>query len=198
MAAQAGFRVLFGVLALAMLLLYRNGFAGDDLDGVPTQLGLVFAAGALGVLAAAALTPPVTRRIGGWRWVSGLLAAVAVAVFGLPFHPLLLVVVVWVVNVAGHGIKIVVDTTVQRECADAVRGRVFAVNDTTFNLAYVLGMVLASRFIPDDGRSPALLGVAAVGYGCLTVAYAVAGGRWARQTRHGGVRRAATMTPVER
>ncbi|RAO31480.1 hypothetical protein PSN13_04044 [Micromonospora saelicesensis] len=34
-AAQAG----FGVLALAMLLLYRNGFAGDDLDGVPTQLG---------------------------------------------------------------------------------------------------------------------------------------------------------------
>jgi hypothetical protein len=44
-AAQAG----FGVLALAMLLLYRNGFAGDDLDGVPTQLGLVFAAGALGV-----------------------------------------------------------------------------------------------------------------------------------------------------
>ncbi|WP_328383488.1 MFS transporter [Micromonospora zamorensis] len=200
MAAQAGFRVLFGVLALAMLLLYRNDFAGDDLDGVPTQLGLVFAAGALGVLAAAALTPPITRRIGGWRWVTGLLAAVAVAlpVFGLPFHPLLLVVLVWVVNVAGHGIKIVVDTTVQRECADAVRGRVFAVNDTTFNLAYVLGMVLASRFIPDDGRSPALLGVAAVGYGCLAVGYAVAGGRWARETRHGGVRRTATMTSVER
>ncbi|PSK65502.1 putative MFS-type transporter [Micromonospora sp. MH33] len=47
-AVQAGFRVLFGVLALAMLLLYRDRFAGDDLDGVPAQLGLVFAAGAAG------------------------------------------------------------------------------------------------------------------------------------------------------
>ncbi|GIJ10597.1 hypothetical protein ACFFMR_15270 [Micromonospora andamanensis] len=55
----------------------------------------------------------------------------------------------------------------QHECADAFRGRVFAVSDTTFNLAYVLGMVAASRFIPDDARSPVLLGVAAAGYGCL-------------------------------
>ncbi|NJP35936.1 MFS transporter, partial [Micromonospora thermarum] len=181
MAAQAGFRVLFGALALAMLLLYRNRFAGDDLDGAPTQLGFVFAAGAAGVLLAAAVTPPVARRIGGWRWVTGLLAAVAVAlpVFGLPFDPLLLVMVVGVVNVAGHGIKIVVDTMVQHECADAFRGRVFAVNDTTFNLAYVLGMVGVARFLPDDGRSPVLLGVAAAGYACLAIGYAVAAGRWA-------------------
>ncbi|MFC8848521.1 MULTISPECIES: MFS transporter [unclassified Micromonospora] len=182
MLAQAGFRLLFGVLALAMLLLYRNRFAGEDLDGVPTQLGLVFAAGAFGVLVAAALTPPVTRRVGGWRWVAGLFAAVAVAlpVFGLPFDPLLLILVVLVVNIAGHGTKIVVDTMVQHECADAFRGRVFAVNDTTFNLAYVLGMVAVSGFVPDDGRSPVLLGVAAAGYGCLAVGYAVVAARWAR------------------
>ncbi|MEV2242218.1 hypothetical protein [Micromonospora sp. NPDC049891] len=118
MVAQAGFRLLFGVLALAMLLLYRNRFAGDDLDGVPAQLGLVFAAGAGGVLLAAAVTPAVARRVGGWRWVVGLLAAVAVAlpVFGLPFDPLLLVAVVLVVNVAGHGITIVVDTSAARVC----------------------------------------------------------------------------------
>ncbi|WP_327033546.1 hypothetical protein [Micromonospora ureilytica] len=71
-------------------------------------------------------------------------------------------------------------------------------NDTTFNLAYVLGVVLASRFIPDDGRSPALLGVAAVGFGCLAVGYAVAGGRWARETGIGGAHLAAAMTVVER
>ncbi|SCG64706.1 MFS transporter [Micromonospora coxensis] len=200
MGVQAGFRLLFGVLALAMLLLYRNRFAGDDLDGVPARLGLVFAAGAAGVLLAAAVTPVVARRVGGWRWVVGLLAAVAVAlpVFGLPFDPLLLVVVVLVVNVAGHGIKIVVDTMVQHECADAFRGRVFAVNDTAFNLAYVLGMVAASRFIPDDGRSPVLLGVAAVGYGCLAVGYAVAAGRWARKAGDDIALPVGTMTAVDR
>ncbi|WP_422734561.1 MFS transporter [Micromonospora sp. WMMD558] len=200
MAAQAGFRVLFGVLALAMLLLYRNRFAGDNLGGVPAQLSLVFAAGAAGVLLAAAVTPAVARRVGGWRWVVGLLAAVAVAlpVFGLPFDPLLLIVVVLVVNVAGHGVKIVVDTMVQHECADAFRGRVFAVNDTAFNLAYVLGMVAASRFIPDDGRSPVLLGVAAAGYGCLAVGYAVAAGRWARKAGDDIALPVGAMPVVER
>ncbi|MEV1142233.1 MFS transporter [Micromonospora sp. NPDC049799] len=200
MGAQAGFRLLFGVLALAMLLLYRNRFAGEDLDGVPAQLGLVFAAGAAGVLLAAAVTPAVARRIGGWRWVAGLLAAVAVAlpVFGLPFDPLLLVVVVLVVNVAGHGIKIVVDTMVQHECADAFRGRVFAANDTTFNLAYVLGMVVASRFIPDDGRSPVLLGIAAAGYGLLAVGYAVAAARWAHKAGDDIALPVGTMTAIER
>lgn len=181
-AAQAGFRVLFGALALALLLFYRTSFGGDDLAGVSTQLGLVFSAGAVGVLIAAVVTPSVSRRVGGWRWVVGLLAglAVAVPVFGLPFSPVLLVVVVLVVNVGGHGIKIVVDTMVQHECADVFRGRVFAVNDTVFNLAYVLGMVGVSGFLPDDGRSPALLGVAAAGYACLAAGYAVVAGRWPR------------------
>ncbi|MEH0844895.1 MFS transporter [Micromonospora sp. CPCC 205711] len=182
MAAQTGFRLLFGALALATLLLYRNRFAGHDLEGAPTQLGLVFGAGAIGVLIAAVVTPSVTRRIGGWRWVTGLLAAVAVAlpVFGLPFAPLLLVVVVLVVNVAGHGIKIVVDTMVQHECADAFRGRVFAVNDTAFNLAYVLGMAAASLVVPVDGRSPLLLTGAAAGFAALAAGYAMVAGRWAR------------------
>ncbi|MCZ7421084.1 hypothetical protein O7605_16360 [Verrucosispora sp. WMMA2121] len=85
--AQAGFRLLFGLLALAMLLLYRNRFAGDDLDGVPAQLGLVFAAGAAGVLLAAAATPdggPPGRRVavggrvarGGRGGVAGVRVAV--------------------------------------------------------------------------------------------------------------------------
>ncbi|MFC0007770.1 MFS transporter [Micromonospora siamensis] len=183
MAAQAGFRVLFGALALALLLLYRSVFGADDLTGASTQLGLVFAAGALGVLAAATVTPPVSRRVGGWRWVTGLLTAVALAVpvFGLPFAPPLLIILVLVVNVAGHGIKIVVDTMVQHECADAFRGRVFAVNDTVFNLAYVVGMVGASKFLPVDGRSSALLVAAALGYAALAGAYALAAGRWARR-----------------
>lgn len=182
-AAQTGFRLLFGSLALATLLLYRNYFTGDGLNGLASRLGSVFAAGAVGVLVAAALTPAVTRRLGGWRWVTGLLVAVAVTlpVFGLPFSAPLLVVVVLVVNVAAQGIKIVVDTALQHECADAFRGRVFAVNDATFNIAYVVGMLVTALVIPVDGHSATVLAVAAGGCGLLAVGYAVMAGRWARQ-----------------
>ncbi|MEU5726190.1 MFS transporter [Micromonospora sp. NPDC047738] len=182
MATQAGFRVLFGALALALLLLYRSAF-GTDVADVSAQLGLVFAAGAIGVLLAAVVTPAVSRRIGGWRWVTGLLGALAVAVpvFGLPFASPLLVILVLLVNLAGHGVKIVVDTMVQHECADAFRGRVFAVNDTLFNLAYAAGMVGVSRFLPDDGRSAGLLAGAALGFAALAIGYGIAAGRWARR-----------------
>src|SRR5205814_1861876 len=68
--AQSASRALFGVLALATLLLFRQYFHhGQDVTGSISGLGMVFVAGSLGVLVAAFATPPVTRRVGGWRWV---------------------------------------------------------------------------------------------------------------------------------
>ena len=132
-------------------------------------------AGGLGSLAAAFLTPPATRRIGGWRWIAGLLAASGVLVLlGLPFRPALLVVAVFGVNIASQGTKIVVDTTLQRECDDDYRGRVFSVNDTTFNLAFVVGLFVAALTLPENGHSvPALLLVSG-GYLVLAAWYTVA------------------------
>lgn len=184
MAAKAAFRSLFGVLTLAMLLLHRNYFVTDD--NVQDSInGLVFvvAAGTAGVLIAALVTPSVTRRIGGWRWITSLLVGVAVAVlvFGLPFTAPLLVVAVFCVNVAAQGIKIVVDTSIQHECDDEYRGRVFAVNDTTFNLSYVAGMFAAALTLPADGHSPVAVFIVAIGYAVVAGWYAVAAGRWARR-----------------
>ena len=184
MAAQAAFRVLFGVLTMSMILLYRNYFTdGDDIQQSFSALAMVFAAGAAGVLTGALLTPPVARRIGGWRWITCLLAGVAVVlpVFGLPFSARLLVGAVFFLNVAAQGIKIVVDTSLQHECDDAFRGRVFSVNDTTFNLAYVLGLFAAALTMPDDGHSPTALVVVSVGFALIAAAYAAVAGRWARQ-----------------
>jgi MFS family permease len=184
MAAQAGFRVLYGVLALATLLLYRRYFnTSDNPAGSITGLGMVFLGGSLGVLLAAFLTPPVSRRIGGWRWIAWQLAGVGVAVFalGLPFRSPLLVVATFVINVAAQGIKIVVDTALQHECEDEYRGRVFSVNDTTYNLAFVLGLFGAAMAVPDDGKSPTTLVLVSVGYLVLAAWYARVGGRWARR-----------------
>jgi MFS family permease len=182
--AQSAFRALYGVLALAVLLLHRQYFHhSKDLSGSISGLGLVFVAGGAGVLIAAFLTPPVTRRIGAWRWIACLLAGTAVAVvaFGLPFNPGLLVVAVLFINIAAQGIKIVVDTALQHECDDAYRGRVFSINDTAFNLCFVVGLFVAALVLPADGHSAAALLVVGFGYALVMVWYAVAGGRWARR-----------------
>lgn len=184
MLVQSGFRVLFGVLAMATLLLFRNYFAApDDVEGSISGLGLLFIGGSLGVVTAAFVTPPVARRIGGWRWIVWLIASLGVIVpaSGLPFRPELLVIAVFAVNVAAQGMKIVVDTALQHECADEYRGRVFSINDTTFNLAFVIGLFIAVKALPDDGHSPAALLAVSVGFLALAAWYAAAGGRWARR-----------------
>jgi hypothetical protein len=184
MLAQTGFRALVGVLTLAMLLLYRHYFVTDDnVQDSITALVFAVAAGSAGVLTAALLTPAVTRRIGGWRWIAGLLAGVAVALpaFAFPFREALFLVAVFCVNLAAQGIKIVVDTSIQHECDDNYRGRVFAVNDTTFNLAYVAGMFAAALTLPPDGHSPVGVLIVAAGYATAAGWYALAAGRWARR-----------------
>jgi hypothetical protein len=182
--AQSAFRVLYGILALAVLLLYRSYFnSGTDLSGSIGGLGMLFVAGGAGVLLAAFITPPVTRRVGGWRWVTWLLAATAlvVLVFGLPFRAGLLAAAVLVINIATQGIKIVVDTDLQHECDDVYRGRVFSVNDTAFNVSFVVGLFLGALVLPADGHAPAVLIVVATGYALVAAWYWVVAGRWARR-----------------
>lgn len=187
MLAQATHRMLYGVLAIATLLLYRNYFdSGTDFSSAITGLAEVVLAGSAGGLLSAFVTPLVTRRIGGHAWVGSLLAmvAVVVAVFGLPYRAGLLVAAVFFINVASQGMKIVVDTAIQRECDDEFRGRVFSVNDTAFNLCYVVGLFAGAVALPETGKSVPVLTVVVVGYGLLAAAYWVAAGRWARRVGH--------------
>jgi MFS family permease len=182
--AQAGHRGCYGVLTLATLLLYRNYFtAGSHLQDSTRGLAMVFASASLGVLLAAFVTPPVARRIGGWRWVAYLLgsAGVVLLAFALPFKASLLLVAVFYLNLTSQSIKIVVDTALQHECADEYRGRVFSVNDTSFNLALVAGLFAGALTLPDNGRSIPAIGLIALGYAALAAWYAIVGGAWARR-----------------
>ncbi|MGH3812473.1 MAG: hypothetical protein ACRDUV_08460, partial [Pseudonocardiaceae bacterium] len=56
------------------------------------------------------------------------------------------------------------DAAVQCDVGDEARGRVFALYDMVFNVGFVLAVGLAATVVPMDGRSPALLVVAAAGY----------------------------------
>lgn len=176
---QAGHRALFGVLSLAILLLFTRYFTADDARSV-SGLGAVVAAGGLGALLAAFLTPVATRHMPGWAWVSLLLGGSAAALLALapPFWAPLLVLGTLLLNVASQGTKIVVDTTLQHECDDAYRGRVFSVNDTAFNVAFVGGLFVAAALLPSDGRSLSAVITVSLGYAALALWYAVLGRRW--------------------
>src|SRR5690606_34008618 len=149
-----------------------------------TGLGAVVAAGGLGALIAAVVTPIVTRRMPGWAWISMLLAggAMMLLLLGPTFRAPLLVLCVLLLNVASQGTKIVVDTTLQHECDDAYRGRVFSVNDTAFNLTFVAGLFTAAVVLPPNGRSEAVVVVIALAYAALAAWYAVLGRRWANRS----------------
>lgn len=182
--AQAAHRVLYGVLALAVLLLYRNYFvAGPKFTGSLTGLGQIAVAGALGALLASAITPPIARRIGGWRWVTALLIGLAVLIPGLGawfIKPLLMLAVLFIA-IGSQGIKIVTDTALQLESADDFRGRVFSVNDTAYNLSFVGGLFLGVWVVPENGHSPAALITVGIAYAVVAAWYARLAGRNAAQ-----------------
>ncbi|MGE5829546.1 MAG: MFS transporter [Micromonosporaceae bacterium] len=174
MAVQALHRGCYGVLTLGTLLLYRNYFAaGADFSQSLAGLGTVVAAGGVGALIASVITPPVARRIGGWRWVTLMMLTLAVVVpgLGLAYRQPLLVLAVAMVGVVSQGTKIIVDTVLQVQCADDYRGRVFSVNDTAFNLCFVGGLFLGALVLPADGHSPGVLVTIGAVYAAVAVWY---------------------------
>jgi MFS family permease len=177
MIAQALFRYLYGVLALSTLLLYRRYFYPGSDSRALAGLAQVVVAGGLGSLLAAFLTPPLTARIGGRRWITVLIGTVGVVVFalGLPFQPMLLVVATFFMGLAAQGTKIVVDTTIQQACADDYRGRVFSINDTSYNLCFVLGLFTAAVLLPETGHSVLAILLVSAGFLALTGWYGVVG-----------------------
>jgi MFS family permease len=184
MGVQSAHRVMYGTLTIATLLLYRHYFSvGVDFSKSLSGLAEVAIAGGFGSLTAAFLTPPISRRIGGWRWIAILLIAAGMLIFvlGLPFRPGLLVAATFCINVASQGTKIVVDTTLQRDCDDEYRGRVFSVNDTTFNLAFVVGLFAGAFTLPANGKSVVAIVLVSTGYVLLGAGYGLIAGRLAHR-----------------
>ena len=181
---QAGHRLLFGVLTLETLLLFRNHYTTGDPGASIVGLIPVAAAGAAGALLAAVITPPLVRRLGAPRWLVLLTAALAFVVpgLGVPFAQTLTVAAALVVSLGAQCTKIVTDTTLQLEVDDDYRGRVFSVNDTGVNIFYVLGILLGAVSLPPDGVSVGELLAAGAGYAVLAVAYGAATRRLARRT----------------
>jgi hypothetical protein len=169
-------RFCYGVLTLMTLLLYRNTFPGGGslFPGGLVGLGEVVAAGALGTLLAAVVTPVVVARVGKPWWITALLAGGGVVqlALGLPFLPVTIVGAGLALGFVAQAVKICVDTTLQEVVDDDYRGRVFSVYDTLFNVTYVVSLVVGAVLLPPSGVSYSALVAVGVTYLFTAVLYA--------------------------
>lgn len=173
-------RLAYGISIVGTLLLYRNYFTSDGVFRAGLSgLAQVVAAVAIGGGLAAVVTPACARRLGYVGWPAALLlfGAVVQAALGLPFRLAPMLVASLLLGFVAQGIKICVDTVVQRDVDDAYRGRVFALYDTLFNVTLVLAAVITAVALPQDGHSAgAVVGIAAT-YAVAGLAYL----KWAPQ-----------------
>jgi predicted MFS family arabinose efflux permease len=178
MAVQGLHRFLYGIVFIIAIALFMGFFWDVESDPARTTtitwLLVLAVLGNLGVLAAAVVTPRATRAWGPKNWVVLLVALCAVVVAALAgaMRPIMFAVAVLLVNIASQGIKITVDTSLQRGVEDAYRGRVFSLNDTVYNAGYLAGLFAAAFVVPADGYTPGTLVGVAIAYGAVCVGYA--------------------------
>ena len=167
----------YGVMVLATLLLFRNHFGQAHAEAGLAGLGFVVGAAAAGYATAALITPSMAKRFGIPAYVTALsVLAAVVAVFPATlFTRWAIAVSACGLALATQGVKICVDTTIQRVVGDLYRGRVFALYDVLFNAVFVAATVIGAIILPADGRSYVVMATASLWY--LAIAYTVSR-RW--------------------
>jgi MFS family permease len=180
LAATGANRLIYGILLLMSILLYRNDFyraesANKALGHYAVLTGLV----AVGYGIAAIVTPIATRRLSKQAWITTLLVlgAVVCAVLGAPFAQAGFLALGFFLGLVGQGIAICATTILQEDISDEYRGRAFSFYDMTFNVLFVAGAAISAAFMPMTGRSPGLITAVAVGYAVA------AAGHWALTRR---------------
>jgi sugar phosphate permease len=172
--ATGGNKLLYGILFLASILLYRNYFyPGNANTALAHFVSLVVAPAAIGYACAAFVTPPATRRLAKPAWITIMLAVggLVAGPFGETFSQAMFAVIAFCLNVAGQSIAICATTILQEEVEDAYRGRVFAFYDMMSNATFVAGAGLSALFMPRDGRSSWIIGLVGAGYLVVAIGY---------------------------
>lgn len=176
-------RVLYGIWLVSTILLYRNYFTSDGpLRAGLTGLSQVVVGIAIGGALASFITPVAFRRIGPVRWPGILLLASAGVEVGLvlPYLKATLLASALVLSFCSQGIKVSVDTLVQRDTDDTFRGRVFSLYDMLFNVAAVVAALAVAIVLPGNGHSPASVPVLAIAWAIAALVYRRAGVRASR------------------
>ncbi|MGW4898479.1 MFS transporter [Kitasatospora sp. NPDC004240] len=193
LAAVTAARFCYGVLIVVVVMLSRYTFndPSDASAGLVT-LGQAVGLSAAGFFLAALISPWCTRRLGLAGWMTTCLVApvVFVPALGLTFSLVPCLIAALLLGVVTQGTKICADTVVQESVEDDYRGRVFAIYDVLFNVAFVAAALVTALVLPLSGRSVAV--VAGV-----SLVYALAAAAYARAARRGGPPGGAPHGPAE-
>lgn len=168
-------RIVFGVDTLVMVLILRGPLETGDTAAGLASFGVAVGLIAGGMLLAAVATPLLLPRLGRALTVLLCLAAalaVQVLLVATLGHTQLLAAA-FLLGLAGQVIKLTGDAAMQTDVPDARRGQVFALQDTLFNMTFVLAIAAAAALVPPDGHSHALVLAVAGFYALAIVAVAV-------------------------
>ncbi len=172
----AAHRMVFGVNTLVVLLLVRSGGAASV--GAVGGAMLFLAATGAGSLLANVVTPPAVRRWGRYATANGALAiAATIQIAGASLQLAVMVACGFFLGAAGQVVKLCADAAIQVDVDDALRGHVFAVQDSLFWLAFIGAITVAAAVIPLNGHSPALVLAGTALYLCGLAAHSAVGRR---------------------
>ena len=172
----AAHRMVFGVNTLVVLLLVRGG--GVAAVGALGGAMLFLAATGTGSFLASIVTPPAVRRWGRYATANGALAITAtIQIAGAGLQLAVMVGGGFLLSAAGQVVKLCADTAIQVDVDDALRGHVFAVQDSLFWVAFIGAITAAAAVIPSGGHSPALVMAGTVLYLCGLAAHSFVGRR---------------------
>ena len=158
LAGLAAHRMAFGINTLLVLVIVRH----TDIPQVAVAgLGsavIFLSATGLGSFLATLLTPVAVRRWGRYATSNGaLLGAAVIQLAAVTLYLPLMVACGFVLGAAGQVVKLCVDNTMQVDVDDALRGHMFAVQDSLFWVSFLAAITLAAAVIPDDGHAPGLV-----------------------------------------
>jgi MFS family permease len=180
LAAIGSLRFFFGLMTVAMILLYRNYFYGPgQLNEAFGALAVATGAVGAGLFLAALVTPWATRRMTLRQWITVLfLAAAVVSAVPIGFYTKpAMVIGGFLTGFCAQGVKISVDTLVQTGVDDVYRGRVFSLYDMIFNVGQVSAAALGAAILPDNGKSYPVLALIVVGFAVTALLYSRASKR---------------------
>jgi hypothetical protein len=156
-------RIVFGINTMLMLLIVHHTWT-QAVAGLGVAAAFVGGA-AVGSFVATLITPAIVSRVGRFAAANVALAAAAfVQALGAALLVPVLLVCGFVLGALGQVVKLCADNAMQLDVEDALRGHVFAVQDSLFWMAFVGATALAAGLTPDDGHSPELMLIGAAVY----------------------------------
>jgi hypothetical protein len=168
--------MVLGINTLLVLVIVRHTDT-QAVAGLGTAVLFVAATGT-GSFLATVLTPAAVGRWGRYRTANGALILAAIIQLGAAGLQLpMMVACGFLLGAAGQVVKLCADSAMQLDVDDALRGHVFAVQDSIFWVSFVAAMAVSAAVIPQDGHSPELVVAGSVVYLVGLAAHAAVGRR---------------------